>query len=370
MNFKKSLEYFKKIKEENPLKVRFKTWYYLIQGKPEKAIHSAIRNIKVSKKENMIYNIFNSGIALSTIYASIGEKQKAIKIINDLIKLANNNKIKRYSELLKIFKYKEIRNSEIHLLSTIKLFKILKEQGYKKAYLFAQKNGILLYFYRYLIFFPEIVYKRIRQGKFTYIPKSLFRLPVFNEEIPVFYVRFLGKLKVYRSIRGKNKGEGKKVLIKLNLTPKQKALLIHIALRLPEPGRTLSLDKICKNFFPNSKNPSKNLSQILSTIRKQLKIPGHLLEISKKENYRILKNNGIYFTTDYTEFKEKFIRAKALFNINEYKLAEKELKSALKLKRGKPFVKMYDRWSEDKRTEILFEIEELQRIIKQLKSKH
>jgi len=35
--------------------------------------------------------------------------------------------------------------------------------------------------------------------------------------------------------------------------------------------------------------------------------------------------------------------------------------STLKLVRGKPFKKMYDRWSEDKRNEIILEIESIKK---------
>jgi hypothetical protein len=229
--------------------------------------------------------------------------------------------------------------------------------------------GLTSYFHRYILFLPEIVIHRIRRGKPTYLPKSLLKLPVFNRNVFVFDVRFLGKLKIYRSY-GTQESKKSKELLKLKLTPKEKAFLIHLALRLPEPRRTISLEKIYKNFWKDSKKPERNLSHLLSKIRKQLKIPVHLLEISRRGGYPILKNNGIYFLTDYLEFKETIARAKALLRAEEYEFAKKEFKSALKLIRGKPFEKMYDRWSEDKRTEILFEIESTKEEFEKLGSRY
>lgn len=342
-----------------------KATIHLINGNYEKAISYATKGLAFFRRENLYYGIFHSSLILAGAFFSVGENSKSKKILKSALNVIDKNKLPREFFIIKIL-LKEPINIQKELFPTVQLAVFLKEGKYYKALFYAREKYLISCFHRYILFFPELINDLIKKGKEIYLPKTMLKLPVFNKNIFVFDIRFLGRLKVYRSYGGetkklKFKSKNSKELLKLNLTPKEKAFLIHLALRLPEPGRTISLKKIYKNFWKDSKKPERNLSHVLSKIRKQLKIPVHLLEISRRGSYPVLKNNGIYFLTDYLEFKETIARAKAFLRAEEYEFAKKEFKSALKLIRGKPFEKMYDKWSEDKRMEILFEIEILRK---------
>ena len=74
-----------------------------------------------------------------------------------------------------------------------------------------------------------------------------------------------------------------------------------------------------------------------------------------------------YFTTDFGEYREHIIQAKALLRAGEWGFAKREFMRAFRLFRGEPFRKMYDDWSDDKRLEILFNYEtEVKLFIKEL----
>ena len=149
----------------------------------------------------------------------------------------------------------------------------------------------------------------------------------------------MGKLIVYKNQR----------YLHIQLSPKDTSFLIYLAL---SARKQVFLERIYRNFWPNSKNPSRNLAHLLVRMRKTLKLPSHFLYV--KERKLVVE---CYFTTDYGEYQEHLAQAKALLRAGEWGFAKREFMQAFKLFRGEPFKKMYDDWSDDKRLEVLFSYE-------------
>ncbi len=327
---------------------------FLGMGKIIKVFESCEKAIEFSKGERILQYLHSSTMILATIYRALNEKEKAEKILIKILKLLKKNKMMQDYYIRKSILEKSGENipEEYKKEPFIKLVFLMKKanetkriKDYNYALSYAVKKGIKGFFHRLCIFNPQIILKLIEKGKSKRLPKSLLKLPVFNGKYFVIKIEFLGKLKV------KKIGFREEKDIRLSLSLKEKCFLIYLALKLKEPGNEIPCEEIYKNFWKDSKNPQKNLHRQLSRIKKILILPSHLLEI-KKGNIR---NNGIIFLTDYLEFTEIMTRAKALLEVNKG-LAKKEFLSAFKLIRGKPFEKMYDRFSEDKRTEIIFKI--------------
>ncbi|MCK4233870.1 hypothetical protein KAX75_05545, partial [candidate division WOR-3 bacterium] len=241
-----------------------------------------------------------------------------------------------------------------------KLAFLLRKGDYWKALRYAEKKSIMTYFHRYIFFFPEVISNIIKKGRYTGLPKKVIKLPIFNKEIPVYNTKLLGNLIIYKNQK----------YLGVKLQPKDTAFLIHLAFRAGEPGKEISLKDLYCNFWKNSKRPSRNLSYLLFRIKKVLKIPSHLLEVSSKKDNSVLINKGIHFITDYNEYQESIAQAKALERAGEWGFAKREFHQAFKLFRGEPFKKMYDDWSDDKRLEILFGYEtEILSFTKELKKR-
>lgn len=354
--------YYEWIKGSRPL--IYKAFINILRGNVFKAMNILNSALKFSK-EQQTRDIVHCDLIRACIYTLLGDKESRNKILREIISYLSKNK-HRTMEIFIKYILKDIHvNRELFHISSFKLIKLIRENKYKQAYKFAKKKNVLTQFYRTVCLFPESAEKLIKNREHTYLPRPLLKLPAFNNHVFVFNIKFLGKLRIYRIIRqernlkniSKNSINVKKERIKLQLTPKEKAFLIHLALKAYEPGKTIKLENIYKNFWAYSKNPSTNLSHTLSKIRKALKIPTHLLEIKHKGDYSVLKNNGIFFVTDLFQYREKISRTKSLLKLDEWEFAKKEFVNALNIVKGEPFKKMYDRWSEDTRLKIIFEIE-------------
>jgi len=337
--------------------LRFRSLFTLLKGMPSKTIELATEALRRSRKEELHQDIANSYLAIASAYCSLGEKAKAHRILARLLPFLAKSKMKRFVIIYKFLLDKKCDLSDALLLSTIKLAWILKHENFQKAFNYARIKGIHFFFYRYLLFFPETVQDRIERGKPLGLPKTILKLPVFNKQNIVFHIKFLGEVVIYRNQKH----------IKIKLTPKEKAFLIHCALRAQEPGKTVALESIYRNFWPRSKNPARNLSHLLVKLKKASRIPVHLLEIKTARGNPVLINKGIYFTTDYSEFTQNLAKAKALERAEEWATAEKEYLEAFNIFRGRPSKKrypspslmgrMYDNWSEQLRRVILNRLE-------------
>lgn len=364
--YKKALSIVKKVRvAEWSLDTRihlFQSMDYLSNGKPQKAITLSIKTLNKLKKEELHGGITAAYSLLASSYSSLGDKQKAIKTLKRLRPFLNKYKLKRLLERLVMLtsdSSEEYPSSPSYedLLPVDKLALLLKRGEYWKAYRFAYKKGIVSELHRYAFFFPDAIIKLLDRGKSTGLPSTMLRLPVFNKYRPLYHVKFLGSLIIYK------KGH----YLKTKITPKNSSFLIALALKAGEPGKRISLEKLFKNYWKSSNNPSRNLTHLLVELRKILKIPSHLLEFSLHTGNLI--NRGIHFTTDYGEFKEGLAQAKALQRAEEWDFARKEFQRSFALFRGEPFKKMYDNWSGDMRLEALFLFEkEIKSFINDLRS--
>ena len=148
----------------------------------------------------------------------------------------------------------------------------------------------------------------------------------------------------------------------MKLTPKDTSFLIYL---VSSREKSRALEKIYRNFWPHSKNPSRNLAHLLVRIRKALRLPSHFLYVKEGRLFF-----DCFFTTDYGDYQEHLAQAKALLRAGEWGFAKREYLQAFKLFRGEPFKKMYDNWSDDKRLEVLFSYEtEILSFAKELKER-
>jgi DNA-binding SARP family transcriptional activator len=291
-------------------------------------------------------------MAIASAYASLGESRKAKRILRNLV-LYSKKKEMRASDALEVLlsdeegmrAYECVKSADLAPSRFIALQ--LKKKRYARAYDFAERKGILAYLHRFIFFAPESVRDMLEKGKRTHLPRAVLQLPIFNRDIPTYNIRFLGKLVVYKNQQ----------YLRVDLRPKDTAFLVHLALRAGEPDKRIYLEDIFRNFWRKSENPTRNLSHLLVRIRRMLKLPTHLLEISYSEDAPCLVNRGIHFITDYDEFQQIITQAKALARAGQWRFAKREYGNALRLFRGEPFTRMYDDWSDDRRLEVIFGFE-------------
>lgn len=331
-----------------PRKLFYQSMWFLNQGMPYKAISLSSKALSLLRKKDIRGNIFNVNFTIASSYAGLGEKTKAVQILKKILPYLVKFKFKRRKALLNIIlspnettKRNKLLNE--NLLPTVKLAHLLKRVEYWKALRYAEKKGLQSNFYKYIFFFPGLILDLLEKGKSTYLPRKILRLPVFNKEIPVYHIKFLGNVIVHKNQK----------YLRIKLQPKDCAFFIHLALKAGEPKKKIPLENIYDNFWKDSTNQGRNLSHLLTRIKKELRIPPHLLEVFYKKDEHVLINKGIYFTSDYDEFTQVLTQAKAFQRAGEWDFAKREFVAAFNLIREAPFNKMYDAWSEDTRTIIL-----------------
>ncbi|MFX0211187.1 MAG: hypothetical protein ACFFDT_34725 [Candidatus Hodarchaeota archaeon] len=336
----------------------FRSSLFLTKGMPQKAMSLATEALPLSRKEELNRAIFYASFSEACSYCSIDEKVKARRILKRILPFLEKHKLRREASILEILlsqtpssrsrsanSYFPFPNPQLNkdFFPTVKLALFVRNGDYFKALSYAKKKYLMTYFYRYIFFSPEIVKALLEKGKPTYLPKAILNLPVFNKETSVYNIKFLGDFIIHKNQK----------YLRTKLQPKDKAFLIHLALKAGEPGMKISLEALYRDFWQNSRNPSRNLSHLLVRIKKVLKIPSYLIEISAKKDNPVLINKGLYFTTDYNEFEQALMQAQALLRVGEWDFAKKEYLRTFKLFRDEPFKKMYDNWSDSVRRVIL-----------------
>lgn len=325
----------------------YQSFLSLLKGSPSEAISLAISSLDYSKKQSSL-DIFSASFAIATVYTLLGEKTKARSILKKLIPFLEKNRLNRQKFLLEMIFYSNFRNLQVkNLVPSLNLIYLIKNKGYYQALSYAREKGILTAFYNYIFFFPELIVGLLEKGKPTRLPKAILRLPVFNKEARVYHVKFLGNLVIFKNQK----------YLKTKLKPKDSAFLIYLCTKAMEPQKTVNLDEVYNNLWPKSEMAPRNFAHLLVRVKKALKIPPHLLTVSRGYGEPELINEGIYFTTDLQEFEQTFARAKALERAGEWSFAKKEYLRAFNLFRGEPFKKNFDDWSVDMRFKILFQLE-------------
>jgi transposase len=320
---------------------RIQSAWAITRGMPNRTILLAREALDSLNKEELKANMHGCYFTIASAYCSLGEKIRARHTLKKILPFLSKNHIEDRKIITQILLSQSEGNSNIivsygNSLPTVKLALLLKEGKYNRALKYAEKKGLLGLLHRYVLFFPESIISLLERGKPTGLPRAMLNLPIFRNEIPVYSVKFLGNLIVYKNQK----------YLRMNLRPKDTSFLIYIA---NAKQKNISLEKIYRNFWPNSKSPSRNLAHLLVRLRKTLRLPSHLLYIKSNRLYF-----DCYFSTDYEKYKEHLTQAKAFLRVGEWQFAKKEYLHAFKLFRDKPFKKMYDNWSDDKRLEILF----------------
>jgi len=300
--------------------------------------------LEESEKRQLRNHLHAASLGLAGIRATLGEEKEAKAILRKYIPLFRKYGMKRETLIRNALLEKNLISKEhIKGFPIFKLLSLLRNNPstgrYNKALRFAKEKELLGFLHRIIVFFPEPVRALLEKGKDTGLPRAILNLPVFRKEIPVYSVKFLGHLIIYKNQK----------YLSVMFTPKETSFLIFLS---SSKRKNISLERIYRNFWPNSKNPSRNLAHLLVRIRKTLRLPSHYLYVKENELFF-----DCYFSTDYGKYSEHLAQANALLRAGEWGFAKREFMRAFKLFRGEPFRKMYDDWSDDKRLEVLFSYE-------------
>jgi transposase/tetratricopeptide (TPR) repeat protein len=328
----------------------YKGLLYYGLGKFDKAISSVTESYACAEKEQFRNMLYAAVLTRATLARALSRIDEAEEIIMKHLQLVRKYGLLLEQAVLEFLLRGKLPAKSMIGLPIVKLFYKLKKarttqrvKDYRDAVVYAEKKGLLGFFHRYVVFQPDIVLNIQNKGKKTGLPRTILRFPVLNERIHVYNIRFLGPIRISRY----------KINIKPRLTPKEKSLLVYLAIKLNEPGRSIPLKGIYKNFWPKSKNPASQLSHILVRLKTKLLIPAHLIYISSKTGDRRLTNKGFYISTDFQDFRTLVAEARALERADEWIHARPMFKQAFKLIRGEPFRHIYDDWSENMRILII-----------------
>lgn len=324
--------------------LRIQSMWSLTKGMPDRAISLATEVLASLEKEEAKGSMFGCYYTIASAYCSLGEKIRARRTLKKILPFLTKNRLEVVKTVIDILLSQtptaiNAVPSSGHPLPTIKLVLLLKNGQYARAFKYAENKGIIGLLHRYIFFFPEAVTGLLEKGKPTGLPRAMLNLPVFRKEIPVYSVRFLGNLMVHKNQKS----------LRVKFTPKDTAFLIQLA---TARSRHIALDRIYNDFWPDSKNPSRNLAHLLVRIRKTLHLPSHFLYI--KENSLCF---DCHFITDHSEYLEHLAQAKAFSAAGEWAFARDTYLQAFSLFRDAPFKKMYDNWSEDMRHTVLGQLE-------------
>ncbi|MBE0432799.1 transposase [candidate division WOR-3 bacterium] len=327
-----------------PERLRVQSAWALVRGMPHEAISLATEALASLKQEGVRLNMFGCYFTLASAYCGLGERTKARQMLSGILPFFVKNRLEDVRSIIEILLCQvpsigRMTRSCEPPLPNITVALLLHNGQYAKALRYAERKGTLSFFHRCVLFFPDLITDLLEKGEPTGLPRTMLNLPVFRKEIPVYSVKFLGDLVVYRNQRH----------LDVKLKPKETAFLIHLA---RSKGKCIALDRIHKNFWPRSENPARNRTLLLATLRKTLNLPSHLLHV----RYETL-HSECYFMTDYDEYLEHLAQAKALRRAGEWDFARGAYLTAFSLFRGAPFEKMYDDWSGDMRYKILGQLE-------------
>lgn len=346
-DYRMSLRLLRKAKEEtDPIALFVRAHCAIGEGRIERAKEMAKRGLQRAQERTILGYVSTGSLILAEIHAAIRETKRSRSLLmqhTDLLRSLGMH-VSVASRVV-ILGGKSVARG-VERIRTIKLGLLLrrasetgKTTDYRRAYRFAERYHLLGVLHRLVLLIPGPVHAMLAKGKDTGLPRALLNLPVFKKEIPVYGIKFLGRLVVYRDQR----------YMRVQLSPKDTSFLIYIAF---SESRRIALERIYSNFWPSSKRPARNLAHLLVRLRKALRIPSHFLFIRGEELFI-----DCYFTTDYEQFLEHLAQAKILQRGGKWRLAKGEYGRAFALFRDEPFRRMYDDWSDDKRIGILFNLE-------------
>jgi transposase len=355
-DYRTSVRLLRKSGKEDPIALFVRAHCAMGQGKIAKAKVMAQEGLKRAQEKGILGYVSTGSLILAEIHAAIRETKRSRSLL-----LRSHTLLRNLGMNVAVTSREIILGSDsipegAERIRTIKLALLIRKAAgtgsttdYRKAQQFAERFMLLGVFHRLVLLMPESVLAMLAKGKDTGLPRALLQLPVFMKDIPVYNVKFLGTLVVYRDQR----------YLRARMSPKDASFLIFLAF---SEERAIPLERIYANFWVSSRQPSRNLAHLLVRLRRALKIPSHFLYV--KEEMLFVE---CYFTTDYEQYLEHLVQAKILKRGGKWGLAKSEFKRAFAFFRDEPFRKMYDDWSDDKRIEILFNLEkEASAFIKEL----
>jgi transposase len=337
-----------------------KSFAYLDQGDFQKASAHAVDTLMELKQEGVRRFLHPATLVIACCHQAAGEDKKAIQVLRKL-----NPLLKKYGLLQDYFQRRLIlgdtRIPKVALaVPSLRLTYLLhrarqttRAKDYRQALCYAIDKKLFGLFMRIAPFFSEPIVHLLSKGKNPGLPRTFLEMPVFRIETPVYEVRFLGKLRVWK--RGI-------ALSRLRLTPKEASFLIHMSIN---KERRISLDRLYRNYWSKSHEPSRNLSHFLLRLKKKLVLPAYLIRLRQGVLYW-----RVFFTTDLDLFSETLAQAKVLERAGEWNYAKREYLQAFRLFRKPPFAGMYDDWSENMRRVLLNLIESEIKHFEQCCQKH
>jgi len=325
------------------------------QGKLADASQFYLEALNKASRGELYNLLYATSVGLASVAMAVNKKQEAQIYLQKYLPLMKKQKLAR-DELVMKTMLTLVRNvpeeftlePPLHLLNLLlHARQTLKITDYRKVLDYAKRHKFLGLLHRWIVFFPEPVLYLLEKGKHTGLPRAILTLPIFDQKIPVYHIKFLGDLVVSKNQH----------YMRTKLTPKEKVFLIHLALKAHAPGKFIILHDLYQNFWPHSTDPLNLIAHLITKIKKKIQLPSHLLTISSRYGEPKLINNGIHITTDHGEFEVLLTQIKTLERANEWQFMLREYVRAVKLFRGAPFEKMYDGWSENMRRAILNQLE-------------
>lgn len=320
---------------------------YLAQGDFQRARAFAVETLMQAKKEGVRTLLHPATLILASCHRASGDARKASQLIKEIVPLLDKYNLKQEYWQRKIILGDILMPGELMSVPSLRLAYLLHRaqksmlaRDYYKAHAYAQTKKILGIFMRLIPFYPEPVVHLLDRGQPTYLPRNFLDMSGFTIDTPVFDVLFLGPCRVMR--RGQS-------VQRLSMRPKEIAFLIHVALN---KNRKICLNDLYRNFWRNTKNPARNLSHLLTRLRKNLAIPTHLIRIKGD-----MLSWEVFFSTDYELFKEHIAKACFFEQAEEPEYAAREYEKAFYLYRRDPFQRMYDTWSENLHRVIMNSVE-------------
>ena len=313
-----------------------------VKGNVIEAINYFQKALEIAEKEDFKNHLHISTFNLACCYQALKEERKAKEILRKYIYYLKKYNLKREVSLREILlnKKKNIRPYGIFSQILYELKNIRNKKDFYDIFKKAEIKGIKGILHRFIVFYPEIL-PFINKNKF---PPSILDFPIFTPYIPSYKVEFLKKFKIMKN--------GKK--LNLSFSKKEKKFLIFLSMN---QQKFIPLESVYSIFENKIKNHYFSLLQLVSKLRKALQIPSSFLRFKRKE-----KEKYLYFSislqSDYHDFNFLLSEAKVFLKLGEIEKAKKKFLKAFSLIKCEPFKNMYDRFSEDKRTEIIFKIKD------------
>jgi len=298
---------------------------FLIKGDFSTSLHLCRSVLRDIEKRDIPHYIHAVTFMESAVYSALNEKERARDILQRYDSYLFKHKLYREFEMRKMLEQSSGRSNDLNKIKVFHLFSILqKARGryltnyYVRAVRYAEKHSLLGFLHLFTLFHTEPVKKLLKKGKDPRLPTSMLEFPVFEQAASSYRIAFLGPLRVDK--------DGKR--IKQRIPPRIAALLIQLAVF---EKRRITVDQICNNFWHGSQNRKRNLSQVLSRLRKILSTSRRYLKITQG---KILVRH--FLTTDYAEFKMALSKAKTFERAEEWNYARDEYLRAFRLFRGEP----------------------------------